>query len=123
MCRVMVQPLKFHCGMFSHSSIVHKKSTITTDYVLSANDCRQAIATKEIKIPYWRENFTASIEYDVETQTWGNAGTKRENKDECDDSGEVKHLSIVTYMQNIFLSVNFQAIEVKCHLHEIPLEP
>ena len=113
MCRVKIQPLRFHCGMFSHSSIVHKQSSITTDYVLSADDCRQAIATKEIKISYWGKTFTASVDYDVEIQTWGNAGTKRENKDECDDSGEVKHLSIITFMQNITLSVDFQTLEVR----------
>ena len=113
MCRVKIQPLRFHCGMFSHSSIVHKQSSITTDYVLSADDCRQAIATKELNISYWGKTFTASVDYDVETQSWGNAGTKRENKDECDDSGEVKHLSIVTFMQNVTLYVDFQTLEVR----------
>ena len=80
MCRVKIQPLRFHYCMFSHSSIVQKQSSIITDYVLSADDCRQAIATKEFKISYWSKIFTASVDYDVGTQSWGNAGIKRENK-------------------------------------------
>ena len=51
MCRVKIQQLKFYCVMFLHSFIVHKQSSITTDHVLSTDDCRQAIA--KVKIPYW----------------------------------------------------------------------
>ena len=128
MCRAKVQKLRFNCGMYSHSSIVHQQASITTDMILTPDDCRHAMKHKEIKLNYWAKDFNAKIDYDVELESFGHAGVDRDDDSStsCDKRGQIKHLSIVTFMTNISLHIDFQTLDVfnpvklklPCTIHE-----
>ena len=126
MCRAKVQTLRFNCGMWSHSSIVHNQASITTDVILTPEDCRNAMRNKEITLEYWGKSFSADIDYDIELQSYGNAGVDLEDSTSCEDRGQIKHISMTTFMQNISLHIDFQTLEVynpsrqvlPCTIHE-----
>ena len=48
MCRMKIFPLSFHCGINSHSSIIHNQNSITYDLILSPEQC--ALASKNMKL-------------------------------------------------------------------------
>ena len=98
--------------MWSHSSIVHNQASITTDVILTPEDCRNAMRNKEITLEYWGKSFSLDIDYDIEHQLYGNAGVDLEDSTSCEDRGQIKHISMTTFMQNISLHIDFQTLEV-----------
>ena len=114
MCRIKVMPIRFNCGMYSHSSIVHNQATLTYDMIVDPNDCKKAEKSKEIFIKYFGSTFAAKIEEDKLLQQYFNTGTKLESdsRTSCDKRGQIKHLSVETFMMKTNLSVNFLKKEV-----------
>ena len=99
MCRKKVMPIRFNCGMYSHSSIVHNQATLTYDMIVDPNDCKKAEKSKEISIKYFGSTFAAKIE-EEKLQQYFNTGTKLESDSltSCDKRGQIKHLSVETFM-------------------------
>ena len=67
---------------------------------------------KEITLEYWGKSFSADIDYDFELQSDGSAGADLEDSTSCEDRGQIKHISMTTFMQNISLHIDFPTLEV-----------
>ena len=74
MCRVKALPIRFNCGMYSHSSIVHNQNMITYDKIVTPEACALAATTKIIKVSEFGKIFSVSIEFDVLKQSNFNTG-------------------------------------------------
>ena len=110
MCKVRVNVLRFNCGMFSLSSIVHNTPTITYNLVVSPEQCKQANKTHKIAVNDFADNFEVDIEPNVKKQSRKNSGIDLESDfcTCCDDRGQIKHYSFETIMQEVSQEVNLQ---------------
>ena len=45
MCRVKSQALRWHCGFLSHSSLAYDQISLTTDVIVTPENCRLANKT------------------------------------------------------------------------------
>ena len=50
MCKVTAMLIRYNCGMFSHSSIVHNTPIITYDFIVSPEQCLNANKTGKITV-------------------------------------------------------------------------
>ena len=50
MCKVTAMLIRYNCGMFSHSSIVHNAPIITYDIIVSPEQCLNANKTGKITV-------------------------------------------------------------------------
>ena len=69
MCSFKVHVLRHNFGMFSHTSYVHERNSITSDMIATHEICRLASQSKKIKITATEENFDVPIDFDVKTQS------------------------------------------------------
>ena len=115
MCRIKVMPLRFNCGMHSHSSIVHNQASITYDLIVDPNDCKKAAKKHEIEFSFFGTTFYAKIKENQKLQQHFNTGTNLQDDSptSCETRGQIKHLSVETFMMKANLSVNFQKKEVR----------
>ena len=128
MCSVSVNVLKYHCGMFSHSSIVHDAPLITYHLIVSPEQCKQANRTGKLTVNDFQDKFDIEIELNNRKISYKNYGADLEDDSStaCDDSGDISHYSFETLMQEISLEVNVQDKSVyntqgqklPCALHE-----
>ena len=61
MCSVSVNVLKYHCGMFSHSSIVHDAPLITYHLIVSPEQCKQANRTGKLTVNDFQDKFDMKL--------------------------------------------------------------
>ena len=50
MCRVKSQTLRCHCGLLLHSSLAYDQISLTTDVIVTPEECRRANKTGKIAI-------------------------------------------------------------------------
>ena len=83
-CRIQHKPEKWHCGHNDHSSIDHTVAGITSNLVISPEQCRSLAKEKSIYLAY---QFLA-VEYDTKNPIVKTDGsTSDENRNHCNARG------------------------------------
>ena len=128
MCRAKAMVLRYNCGMWSHSSIVHNAPVITYDLILYPEQCLQANKTGKLKVTEFCDEIDVDIKDEVSKVTYHNRGTKFDNESptSCDDRGQIKHFSYETLMHQGILDIdikdrsiyNSQGQKLPCALSE-----
>ena len=110
MCRAKALVLRYNCGLWSHSSIVHNASVITYDLILSPEQCLQANKTGKLKVRKFGDEIDVDIKYGVSKVTYHNRGTKLNKKSPkpCDDRGQIKLYSFETLMKQGILDIDIK---------------
>ena len=62
MCFISVSVLKYHCGMFSHSPIVHDAPLITYNLIVLPEQCKQANRTGKLTVDDFQDKIDIEIE-------------------------------------------------------------
>ena len=95
-------PIRYNCGMWAHSSIVHNMNMITYEIIIPPEDCKKA--AKNNKITVNEDGYTNEliIKMDESILQHRNEGTSLEGDSStaCKNRGQIKHYSYKTHMQN-----------------------
>ena len=95
-CGVQHQGEKWHCGHNDHSSIDHKMAGITSNLVISAEQCR---SLAEGKMIYLTAQFLA-VESDTKNPVVITDGsTSGSKRNCCNSSGWITHDTLLSQMQ------------------------
>ena len=105
-CRIQHQREKWHCGPNDHSSIDHTISGITSDLVISPEQCRSLAKRKSI---YLADHFLA-VEYDTKDPIVKTDGSTRDDKrNHCNVPGWITRDTFLPHMQRTTLIVRMSA--------------
>ena len=129
MCKVTAMLIRYNCGMFSHSSIVHNAPIITYNIIVSPEQCLNANKTGKITVTEFDdEDMEIDIKHGIKTVSYKNQGVdlEGESSTSCDNRGQIKHFSFETLMQEIVLDIdlndrtvyNSQGLKLPCALSE-----
>ena len=101
-CRIQHQLEKLHCGLNDHSSIDHTRAGITSDPVISPEQCRSLAKGKSI---YLADQFL-SVEYDTNNPVVKTDGsTSDDNRNHCNVRGWITRDTFLPHMQRTTLKV------------------
>ena len=127
-CRIQHQRDKWHCGHNDHSSIHHTIAGITSDLVISPEQCRPLAKTKTI---YLADQFLG-VEYDRKSPIVITDGsTSEDNANHCTVRGWITRDTFLPHMQRTTLKVRMSTGKVlsdsaqvlPCALEELGCEP
>ena len=129
MCKVTAMLIRYNCGMFSHSSIVHNAPIITYDIIVSPEQCLNANKTGKIAVTEFDDDeMEIDIKHGIKTVSYKNQGVdlEGESSTSCDNRGQIKHFSFETLMQETVLDIdlndrtvyNSQGLKLPCALSE-----
>ena len=108
-CRTQHQREKWHCGHNDHSSIDHTIAGITSDLVISPEQCRSLAKGKSI---YLADQFLA-VEYDTKDPIVKTDGsTSDSNRNHCNVRGWITRNTFLTHMQRTTLKVRMSTGKV-----------
>ena len=65
MCRVKSQALRWHCGFLSHSSLAYDQISLTTDVIVTPEECRRANKTGKIAKTEYDRTYKLDISNEV----------------------------------------------------------
>ena len=123
-CRIQHQREKWHCGLNDHSSLDHTIAGITSNLVISAEQCRSLAKGKVI---YLADQFLG-VEYDTKNPIVKfDISTGDNNKNHCKSRGWITRDIFLPHMQRTTLKVRistgkvlFDAAQVlPCALEEL----
>ena len=101
-CRIQHQGEKWHCGHDDHSSIDHTIAGITSDLVISPEQCR---SLAKGKIIYLADQFFG-VEYDTKNPIVVTDGSMRDNnRNHCTKRGLITRDTFMPHMQRTTLKV------------------
>ena len=101
-CRIQHQREKWHCGLNDHSSIDHTIAGITSDLVISPEQCRSLAKGKMI---YLADQFLG-VEYDTKNPIVITDGsTSDDNRNHCTSRGWITRDTFLPHMQRTTLKV------------------
>ena len=110
MCRVKSQALRWHCGFLSHSSLACNQNSLTTDLIVTPENCRLANKTGQIAIREYDRTYKLDISNEVLKHQYTHGGLNEddhlEDNTDCSSSGEIKLFSFETQMQRVELEVD-----------------
>ena len=104
-CRVQHQREKWHCGHNDHSSIDHTIAGITSDIVISPEQCRTLAKGKDITLLGHSINFGFDTK-DPNVKTYGD--TSDDYSNECDGKGWITRDTFFPHMQTTTLKVTLE---------------
>ena len=108
-CRIQHQREKWHCEHNDHSSINHTIAGITSDLVISPEQCRSLSKGKSI---YLADQFLA-VEYDTKSPIVKTDGsTSDSNRNHCNARGWITRDTFLPHMQRITLKVRMSTGKV-----------
>ena len=108
-CRIQHQREKWHCGHNDHSSIDHTIAGITSDLVISPEQCRSLAKGKSI---YLADEFLA-VEYDTKGPIVKIDGsTSDSNRNHCNVRGWITRDTFLPHMQRTTLKVRMSTGKV-----------
>ena len=104
-CQKQHQQEKWHCGHHDHSSIDHTIAGITSDIVISTEQCRILAKGKEISL------LGHSVKFGLDTKnpiakTFGD--TSDDYRNECDERGWITRGILLPHMQTTTLKVTLE---------------
>ena len=105
MCKVTAMLIRYNCGVFSHSSIVHNAPVITYNIIVSPEQCLNANKTGKITVTEFDdEDMEIDIKHGIKTVSYKNQGVDLEgdSSTSCDNRGQIKHFSFETLMQETY---------------------
>ena len=122
-CRILHQREEWHCGHNDHSSIDHTLAGITSDLVISPEQCRSLAKGKSI---YLADQFLA-VEYDTKDPIVKTDGsTSDSNRNHCHVRGWITRDTFLPHMERTTLKVRMStenSVQVlPCALEEIGCE-
>ena len=104
-CRVQHQREKWHCGHHDHGSIDHTIAGITSDIVISPEQCRTLAKGKDIILLGHSINFGFDTK-DPIVKTYGD--TSDDYRNECDGKGWITRDTFLPHMQTTTLKVTLE---------------
>ena len=104
-CRVQHQREKWHCGHHDHSSIDHTIARITSDIVISPEQCRILAEGKDITLLGHSINFGYDTKNPI-VKTYGD--TSDDYRNECDGKGWITRDTLLPHMQTTTLKVTLE---------------
>ena len=104
-CRVQHQREKWHCGYHDHSSIDHTVASITSDIVISPEQCRTLAKGKEITLHKHSIKFGFDTKNPI-VKTTGD--TSDDYRNECDGRGWITRDTFLPHMQTTTLKVTME---------------
>ena len=108
-CRIQHQREKWLCGHNDHSSINHAIAGITSDLVISPEQCRFLAKRKSI---YLADHLLA-VEYDTKNPIVKNDGsTSDDNRNHCNVRGRITRDTFLPHMQRMTLKVRMSTGKV-----------
>ena len=108
-CQIQHQREKWHCGHNDHSSIDHTIAGITSDLVISAEQCRSLAKGKSI---YLADQFLA-VEYDTKDPIVKTDGsTSDSNRNHCNVRGCITRDTFLPHIQWTTLKVRMSTGKV-----------
>ena len=108
-CRIQHQREKWHCGHNDHSSVDHTISGITSDLVISPEQCRSLAKGKLI---YLVDQFLP-VEYDTKDPIVKTDGsTSDSNRNHCNVGGWITRDTFLPHMQRTTLKVRMSTGKV-----------
>ena len=108
-CRIQHQREKWHCGHNDHSSIAHTIAGITSDLVISPEQCRSLAKGKSI---YLADQFLA-VEYDTKDPIVKTDGsTSDDNRNHCNVRGWITRDTFLPHMQRTTLKIRMSTGKV-----------
>ena len=75
MCRAKAMVLRYNCGMWSHSSIVHNAPIITYGSIITPEQCLEAKKTGKTKITEFVDEKEVDIKHGVSKVSYHNRGS------------------------------------------------
>ena len=101
-CRIQQQPEKWHCGHNDHSSIDHTIAGITSNLVISPEQCRSFAKGKMI---YLVDQFLG-VEYDTKNSIVITDGSMSDdNRNHCTSRGWITRDTFLPHMQRATLKI------------------
>ena len=110
-CSVKVRMIRFNCGLFSHSSIVHDQNMITYELIVTPEMCKAAFTSGNLKVTLFEENFDVPVAFNRRKQSKFNSGVETRNTVYC-NKGQVKHYTFETFMPRLNLTFTYGTKEV-----------
>ena len=104
-CRVQHQQEKWHCGHHDHSSIDHTIAGITSDIVISPEQCWTLAKGKDITLLRHSINFGFDTK-DPIVKTYGD--TSDDYRNDCDGKGWITRDTFLPHMQTTTLKVTLE---------------
>ena len=104
-CQVQHQREKWHCVHHDYSSIDHTTAGITSDIVISPEQCRILAKGKDITLRGHSINFGFDTKNPI-VKTYGD--TSDDYKDECDGKGWITRDTFLPHMQTTTLKVTIE---------------
>ena len=104
-CRVQHQREKWHCGYHDHSSKDHTIAGITSDIVISPEQCRTLAKGKAITL----HKHSIKFGFDIKTPIVKTTGdTSDDYRNECDRRGWITRDTFLPHMQTTTLTVTME---------------
>ena len=104
-CRVQHQREKWHCGHHDHSSIDPTTAGITSDIVISPEQCRTLAKGKDITLLGHSINFGFDTKNPI-VKTYGD--TSEDYRNECDGKGWITQDIFLPHLQTTTLKVTLE---------------
>ena len=104
-CRVQHQREKWHCGHHDHSSIDHTIAGITSDIVISPEQCRTLAKGKDVTLLGYSINFGFDTKNPF-VKTYGD--TSDDYRNECDGKRWITRDTFLPQMQTTTLKVTLE---------------
>ena len=104
-CQVRHQREKWHCGHHDHSSIDHTIAGITSDIVISPEQCRTLAKGRNITFHGHSINFGFDTKIPI-VKTYGD--TSYDYRNECDGKGWINRDTFLRHMQTTTLKVTLE---------------
>ena len=116
MCKTKTFPIRYHCGMWAHSSIVHNMNMKPFESIKPPEDCERAAKNNKIIVNEDGYTHELIIKMDESILQHRNEGTSLESNSStaCKNRGQVKHYSYAErHMQKVKLKVNPETKQVQ----------
>ena len=109
-CRVKSQASRWHCGFLSHLSLAYDQISLTTDVIVTPENCRLANKTEQIAITEYDRTYKLDVSNEVLKHQYTHGGLNEDDhlddNIDCCSSGEVKLYSFETQLQRVELEVD-----------------
>ena len=121
-CKIKIFLIRYNCGMWALSSIVHNMNMITYEFIIPREDCEKAAKNNKITVNEDGYTHELILKLDGSILQHRNEGTSLEGDSStaCKNRGQVKHYSYETHMQKVQLKVNLETKQVQ-NPYGIPL--
>ena len=108
-CRIQHQREKWLCGHLDHSSIDHAIARITSDLVISPENCRTLAKGASIKL----QGHWIGTEWDTKTPVFKVAGDPTgSNRNHCKTKGWISRETFTIHMQKTTLKITIENVKV-----------